>query len=100
MIKNDENICLDKVNGSTTDYARGMHKVKYSYAIELPKFGKSGFEPRPSNIVEVGLETYAGISAMVKHVYNYYACKRMDQSISKHILTTENNSVTNAESSS
>lgn len=66
---------LYRVNGCSTDFARGAHHVNFSYIIELPKFGKSGFEPRPSKIEEVGRETYAGISAMIKFVYKYYAAK-------------------------
>lgn len=57
------------------DYARGEHKIKFSYTIELQKCGKSGFTPSTRRIIQIGKEVVECIKAMVKYVEKYYNLK-------------------------
>ncbi|KAF4522164.1 hypothetical protein B566_EDAN010424 [Ephemera danica] len=56
------------IYGAMDDYAYDVGKMRYSYTVELPA-GGSGFDPPPSDIIPVTTETWAGIKAMVEHVY-------------------------------
>lgn len=66
----------DLSSGTTVDYARGVHRIKFSYTMELHKAGRSGFTPRPSRIVNVAKETLIGVLAMIKYVHHYYEWKK------------------------
>lgn len=59
-------------SGSSMDYARGDLKIKFSFTIELERYGKSGFMAPPSKIIEMGQEVCCGIDAMVRHVKRFY----------------------------
>lgn len=51
--------------GGSDDYAMGVCGIKYVYTIELPDKGWRGFILPSSEIVPVGIETQAGIRAMI-----------------------------------
>lgn len=53
-----------------------QHKIKFSYCIELQKYGESGFQPKPRHIKPIGKETLEGFKSMVTFVYDYYEKKR------------------------
>lgn len=63
------------MSGSSTDYAAGQHNIKFSYCIELQKYGKSGFQPSKRHIIPIAEETLQGIKTMVEYVYEYYKKK-------------------------
>ncbi|XP_059476844.1 carboxypeptidase A2-like [Neocloeon triangulifer] len=52
--------------GSADDWAKGVAGIKYSYTVELPDKGLSGFLLPASEIISTGKETFAGIKAMAR----------------------------------
>lgn len=78
---------LDYTSGSTTDYARGCHNIKFAYTIELQSGGKSGFTHSTRKIVEIGTEVVTGIGAMARFVHKYY--KKKDNPTKPKCITTK-----------
>ncbi|EFN83243.1 zinc carboxypeptidase isoform X2 [Harpegnathos saltator] len=62
--------------GSTIDYMKGIHKVRYSYTYELRDQGKHGFLLPPEQIIPTGEETMDSVVAMMKEVI---ACRFVNE---------------------
>lgn len=58
-------ILLYPAAGGSDDYAYGDANIKYSYTVELPDRGRSGFLLSPREIIPVGQETVMGLNAML-----------------------------------
>ena len=56
--------------GGSDDWALGSAGFTYSFTIELPPKGNSGFVLPASRILSVGRETHAGITAMLTKLLN------------------------------
>lgn len=55
-------------SGSSTDYAKLVTGIKYSYRVELRDTGTQGYLLSPSYIDTTGLEAYEMIKAMVNYL--------------------------------
>lgn len=82
-------------SGSSMDYARGDLNIKFSFTIELERFGKSGFKAPTNKIIEIGQEVCCGIDAMVRHVKHFYTLQdslksvaRMPRKLTKYSMKT------------
>ncbi|CAF0942944.1 unnamed protein product [Adineta steineri] len=53
-------------SGGSEDWTRGALNILYSYCIELPPTGGTGFIAPVSEILKTGLETFAGVAAYLK----------------------------------
>lgn len=65
--------------GSSIDYA-SYQGIKFSFIVELQKFGKSGFEPKICEIIRIGKETFIGVREMVYFVQKYLRRTRYTRS--------------------
>ena len=71
--------------GGSDDWAQGGAGIRYSFTMELPPtwgVGSPGFELPPDQILPVGRETYAGVTAMLR--------KLIEVSGNENIWTTLN----------
>lgn len=59
-------VVLYPAAGGSDDYAHGSAKIPYSFTIELPDTGRSGFLLPPNEIIPVGQETAIGLRAMIE----------------------------------
>ncbi|XP_047115367.1 carboxypeptidase B-like [Schistocerca piceifrons] len=55
-------------SGSSRDYAKGVPGARFSYTLELPEGGASGFDPEPSAIWPVVTETFELIKVLADAV--------------------------------
>ena len=53
------------VTGGSDDWAQGGAGIRYSFTMELPPRGGSGFVLPKEQILPVGREVFAGVAAMM-----------------------------------
>ncbi|OXA37503.1 Carboxypeptidase B [Folsomia candida] len=58
--------------GTSTDWARAVANVKFTFTYELRDTGKDKFLLPPNQIIPSGKETWAGVVAMVQGVMDFY----------------------------
>lgn len=58
--------------GGSDDWMMGVMGVPYTYTVELPGGGKSGFDAPPSVIRNVTEETWEGVKVMAKYIEKKY----------------------------
>ncbi|XP_065171858.1 carboxypeptidase B-like [Atheta coriaria] len=75
--------------GTSTDYARYVHGIKFSYIFELQGYGTSGFTPHKKHIPSIGFETTMAIFAMARHAQVYYQRRRCKK-VTADIIIDEN----------
>lgn len=58
----------DVASGNSVDWAYDAAKIIYSYAVELRDQGQYGFLLPPEQIIPSGLETFAGLKALLLYI--------------------------------
>lgn len=58
----------DAFGGGSADWARAVAGIKYSYLIELPDTGFHKFDLPEVDIIPTGMENWAGIKAISRHI--------------------------------
>ncbi|KAJ8303417.1 hypothetical protein KUTeg_019813, partial [Tegillarca granosa] len=80
VIGSSTNVLYSAAGGSD-DHAKGIHKIKYSYTLELRDTGTYGFQLPENQILQTAEETWTGVQAFAAYLANNHCANSNNECI-------------------